>query len=172
MTASVSKFGVVDGLCDALIRSGFGPYLGTPCGILSPLYAALADRGGLLTIGREDNAVAVAGGMSLAGRHPVVLMQNSGLGNSVNVLASLVVPYRIPMLLVVSMRGIDEDPTQENQVMGQLTIPLLEGMGIETMTFEPTRSSAVQVDRARRVVADERRPMVLLVRPAAFGWQA
>src|SRR3712207_8855986 len=74
-------------LCAALVEAGFGPYFGTPCGILAPLYAAVERRPGLLTVAREDNAVGIAAGASLAGRYPVVLMQNSGLGQSVNALA-------------------------------------------------------------------------------------
>jgi sulfopyruvate decarboxylase subunit alpha len=158
-------------LCEELILNGFGPFYGTPCGILAPLYRAAEERAGLLTVSREDNAVGVAAGAALAGRIPVVLMQNSGLGQSVNALASLVVPYRVPMLLVVSVRGVDIDPTAENQVMGRLTEPLLTGLGIESAVLD-VDDPGTQLAWAADVVQRDRRPAALLVQPASFGWRA
>jgi sulfopyruvate decarboxylase subunit alpha len=152
----------------ALVDAGFAPCFGTPCGILAPLYRALEHRPGLLTVAREDNAVAMAAGAALSGRVPVVLMQNSGLGQSVNALASLVVPYRIPMLLLVSVRGVDTDPTPENQVMGRLTAPLLAGLGVPAQTLDP---GAVQAQTARLRQDVRRTPVALLVPPTALGWQ-
>lgn len=153
---------------DLVAAFGLGPFYGTPCGILAPLYQALEERTELLTIAREDNAVGVAAGAALAGGHPVVLMQNSGLGQSVNALASLVVPYRIPMLLVISVRGVSPDPTQENAAMGKLTEPLLASLGIEALTL----TAAGQTAPLRRIVREERQPAALLVPPHAFGWRA
>ena len=167
MTASrLDAVATADRVADALTEAGFSPCFGTPCGILAPLYAALP---GLLTVAREDNAVGVAAGAALAGRAPVVLMQNSGLGQSVNALASLVVPYRIPMLLVVSLRGTAGDPTPENQVMGRLTEPLLAGLGVPAEILAGTAVEE-QVARLRRIVREG--PAALLVPPAALGWRA
>lgn len=159
-------------LCAALFEAGFGPYFGTPCGILAPLYAAIEQRHGLLTVAREDNAVGVAVGASLAGCSPVVLMQNSGLGQAVNALASLAVPYRISMLLVVSIRGIPPDPTPENAVMGRLTTPVLATMGINHAVLDPAGAPRQQIDQLSRVVHGEGRPAALLIPPAALEWRA
>lgn len=156
-------------LCDALLDNGFGPFLGTPCGILAPLYGVLERRAELLTVAREDNAVGVAAGAALAGAHPVVLMQNSGLGQSVNALASLVVPYRVGMLLVVSLRGAGPDRTQENLVMGRLTEPLLAGLGIETVTLDGSPPGST-VDTLVDMVVGQGRCAALLVPPETFGW--
>ncbi|MEV7097647.1 hypothetical protein AB0M80_32830 [Amycolatopsis sp. NPDC051045] len=156
-------------LADDLLAAGFGPFLSTPCGILAGLQDAIAERTELMTVPREDNAVGIAAGADLAGRFPVVLMQNSGLAQSVNAIASLVVPYRLAMLLVVSLRGVDPDPTQENLVMGQLTVPLLDGLGVESRVLD--RDSEGVVSWAHKVVAEQRRTAALLVPPTAFGWR-
>jgi sulfopyruvate decarboxylase subunit alpha len=158
-------------LSGALVDRGFAPFFGTPCGILAPLYDRLETGAGLRTISREDNAIGVAAGAALAGASPVVLMQNSGLGQSVNALASLVVPYGIPMLLVVSMRGMPPDFTTENLVMGRLTEPLLTNSGIETTCLDAF-DLFDQVDRAAHVVTELRQPAALLVPPSLFGWSA
>jgi sulfopyruvate decarboxylase subunit alpha len=159
-------------LCDDLVDAGFSPFLGTPCGILAPLYRVLEERAGLRTVAREDNAVGIAAGAALAGKFPVVLMQNSGLGQSVNALASLVEPYRLGMLLVVSLRGVDPDPTQENLVMGRLTEPLLEGLGVAATTLVPGEEVTKSVAWAADLVQRQGRPAALLVPPPLFGWHA
>lgn len=174
MTAlrSPATVDVAQQLCDDLVDADFGPFLGTPCGILSPLYSALQLRAGLLTVAREDNAVGVAAGAALAGRFPVVIIQNSGLGQSVNALASLVVPYRLGMLLIVSLRGTGPDPTQENLVMGRLTAPLLDGLGIPARTLDGDRGHAGAVGWAADTVQRGGRSAALLVPPSTFGWRA
>jgi sulfopyruvate decarboxylase subunit alpha len=159
-------------LCDELVRGDFGPFYGTPCGILSPLYSALEQRAGLLTVVREDNAVGMAAGAAIAGRYPTVLMQNSGFGQSVNAIASLVVPYRLAMLLVVSLRGVHPDPTQENLVMGRVTEPLLTSLGVEVSTLDVTDDLSAQVAWAADAVQQRGQAAALLVPPTAFGWRA
>ncbi|WP_086563293.1 hypothetical protein [Streptomyces africanus] len=163
--------GLADELSERLVHSGFGPFYGTPCGILAPLFTAIDHRTGLRPVVREDNAVGLAAGAALAGRAPVVLMQNSGLGQSVNVLASLIVPYDLAILLIVSLRGIQPDRTQENVVMGRITEPLLGGLGIETATLDTADDAAARAAWAHEVVVRQSRPAALLVTPAAFGWR-
>src|SRR5260364_144647 len=46
-------------LAQALVEKGFGPFFGTPCGILAPLYSILETEFGLHTIPREDNAIGI-----------------------------------------------------------------------------------------------------------------
>lgn len=158
-------------LSDALLERDFAPFLGTPCGILAPLYNQLEASANLWTVPREDNAVGVAAGAAMTGKSPVVLMQNSGLGQSVNAIASLVVPYQIPMLFIVSMRGVLPDFTTENLVMGRLTELLLNEAGIPTVHLQ-AETLAAQADWASSLVVERRQPAALLVPPSLFGWQA
>lgn len=158
-------------LSGALLERDFAPFFGTPCGILAPLYKELEAAANLWTVSREDNAVGVAAGAAMTGHNPVVLMQNSGLGQSVNAIASLVVPYQIPMLLVISLRGVAPDFTTENIVMGRLTEPLLTEAGIPSVLLDEDNLTA-QAEWARIEVAERRRPAALLVPPALFGWRA
>lgn len=154
----------------ALRRHDLGPYLATPDGILAPLLDLLARHEDYRTISREENAVGIAAGIALAGGSATVLLQNSGLGLSVNTLASLIVPYRLPLLLIVSQRGTDADTTPENLPMGRLTAPLLDSLEISYDTLTPAALEDA-IARAATVVHTERRPHALLVPPALFGWQ-
>lgn len=160
---------LAEALADELLAVGFGPFLSTPCGILAGLHDAISARTELMTVAREGNAVGIAAGADLAGRFPVVMMQNSGLARSVDAIASLVTPYRLAMLLVVGLRGVDSDPTQENLVMGRMTVPLLDGLGVESRVLD--RDPEDVVSWAHKVVTEQRRAAALLVPPPAFGWR-
>lgn len=155
---------------DALANRPLGPYFATPCGILAPLLKQLQERPDYFTVSREDNAVGEASGAALGGMLPVVLMQNSGFGNSVNALASLVAPYRIPMLLIVSMRGVHPDPTPENKGMGDLTEPILDGLGISHRTLHEEKIEHHVAEAFATVEGGD--VSALLVRPDLFGWSA
>jgi sulfopyruvate decarboxylase subunit alpha len=156
-------------LVQELMAVGFGPFFGTPNTILSPFYTALQKNHRLLIVARDDNAIGVAAGTSLAGQYPVVLMPSSGLGQSVAAIASLVVPYRIPMLLMVGLRSANPEATRENMIMGRLTEPLLEGLGIDAVTLDPDVRPTKQVNRLREIIRGQLRPAALLIPPTAFG---
>lgn len=169
MTATVSR-NCASALSGSLIDQGFAPFFGTPCGILAPLFERLESRSRLMSVAREDNAVGIAAGASMAGHAPVVVMQNSGLGQSVNAIASLVVPYSMPMLLIVSMRGVPPDDTSENIVMGRITEGVLAGAGIPTAWLDADDIDD-QVAWARAQVVERHTPAALLVAPGLFGWR-
>lgn len=83
----------------------------------------------------EGNAAAIAAGYHLAtGKVPVVYMQNSGEGNIINPLASLMNEkvYGIPCIFIIGWRGepgIHDEPQHIYQ--GEITCKLLEDMGVE-----------------------------------------
>lgn len=120
----------------------------------------------------EGDAVAIAAGAELGGVRSAVLMQNSGLGNAVNPLTSLAHTYRIPLLLLVSLRGDPEaEPdAPQHQLMGRITIPILESMEIP-WEYLPSKTLSVSeaLSRADRHLKKERRPFALVIRKGAFN---
>ncbi|MGV8144452.1 MAG: sulfopyruvate decarboxylase subunit alpha, partial [Methanothermobacter sp.] len=71
-----------------------------------------------------------AAGAYMGGKKPAMLMQNSGLGNSVNVLASLYTLYQLPILMIMSHRGTEGEPICAQVPMGQATPGLLDALEI------------------------------------------
>ena len=118
--------------CSALKDYGFNFSSGVPCSILKDIIRHLSVDPDVTYVPatREDEALGIATGAYLAGRKPVVLMQNSGLGNSINALASLVILYKIPLLLLISWRGYERKDSPEHLIMGESTVKLLEDIGI------------------------------------------
>jgi len=92
----------------------------------------------LILATREEEAFGIAAGLYLGGRRPSVMLQSSGLGNSINALTTLVVPYRIPMLIVVSMRGDDGEWNAAQAPMGQAVRPILDAIRIPHVTVSDT----------------------------------
>ena len=122
-------------------NQGFDFYTGVPCSYLTPLINRVINDPANRYVGAasEGEAVGIAAGAWLAGRKTVVMCQNSGLGNAVNPLTSLNVPFQIPTLLVVTWRGqpgLADEP--QHELMGQITPALLDTLRIPHMAFPAT----------------------------------
>jgi len=92
---------------------------------------------------REEEGVGIAAGAYMGGKRPALLMQNSGLGNCINALASLNGLYRIPLLMIISHRGGEGETIAGQVPMGRLTPELLDVM--EIPRFSPSPQEAEEV---------------------------
>ncbi len=134
-----------------------------PCSLLKGLVSLLEKdhEARYVSATREDSALGMAAGAFFGGKRPMVLMQNSGLGVSVNALASLHTLYEIPVLLVISWRGEDRSDAPEHWMMGEIMSPVLDLMKIPHRVLSPTephgRAGGVGQGAARRD-AEARRP--------------
>lgn len=135
MTETSTVTSVADEVLAALEHHGINFATGVPCSLLAGLFSAL-ERGGrnapitYVPSPREDTAVGMAVGAQLAGANPVVLMQNSGLGYSLNVLTSLTLIYEIHPLIIMSWRGHDGNDAVEHDIIGREITNLLDVVGI------------------------------------------
>jgi len=120
------------GFAERLTGAGLDVFTGVPCSLVESVIAALERHSRLPYVAavREDVAVGVAGGAWLAGRRPVVIMQNSGLGTALNALASFSLMYGLPALLVVTWRGYGGADAPEHRLMGAITPALFDLLGI------------------------------------------
>ena len=120
-----------------LEAAGFDVFTGVPCSLIEDVIAVLERHPRLPYVAapREDLAVGLAGGAWLGGRRPVVLMQNSGLGTSLNTLISLNMIYRQPCILLVSWRGQGGKDAPEHLVMGEVMPQFLDTMKIPHRTL-------------------------------------
>lgn len=102
-----------------LKAQGYDFFTGVPCSLLGALLEHIASDKTMpyYPAVREDAAFGLAAGAYMAGKKPAVLIQNSGLGYSLNVLTSLNLIYKIPVLAVVTWRGHGPD-APEHIVMG------------------------------------------------------
>jgi sulfopyruvate decarboxylase alpha subunit len=124
-----------DVFVQALQDIGVDFFTGVPDSILGGIIETLMERRLYVPATREDEALAMAAGAYMAGKVPAVLMQNSGLGTSLNTLISLNVIYQQPCVLIVSWRGFQGKDAPEHLVMGQTMPQLLDLMKIPHRTL-------------------------------------
>lgn len=123
---------------DLLQANGVDFFTGVPDSLLKNICAYITDHSDSehnIIAANEGNAIALASGYFLAtGKTPLVYMQNSGIGNSVNPLLSLAAPevYGIPMLLMIGWRGepgVKDEPQHVKQ--GEVMLDMLDAMKID-----------------------------------------
>lgn len=158
-----------DALAGALRAHGFDFFTGVPCSLVKSLIVALANDG-YVNETREDAALGLAAGAALAGRRPVVVMQNSGFGVSLNAIGSLQDIYALPCLLIVTWRGyqdVDKD-APEHLVMGKAMPSIFEAMGIPWRAIDPDAAEA-DVAWARARLDEKPGPVALVVKPGVLA---
>lgn len=155
-------------------KHGFDTYAGVPCSYLKPFINHVIESPDLSYIGaaNEGDAIAIAAGASIGGRRAVAMCQNSGLGNAVNPLTSLTYTFRIPILLITTLRGQPDGPADEPQheLMGTITTDMLELMRIPWEYF-PTEADQVDevLHRALDYLDTEELPYALVMRKGSVA---
>ena len=141
---------------------GVNFFTGVPDSILGGIIAELMNRRLYTPAVREDEAVGMAAGAYMAGKFPAVLMQNSGLGTSLNALISLNVIYRQPCVLIVSWRGQGGKDAPEHLVMGEVMPQLLDTVKIPHRTLTE-KTSTEDFEWIKEVCSKQRIPVALVI---------
>ena|SRR4030067_2281642 len=151
--------------CLLLENNGFNLYTGVPCSILSNIISYLSGSPEFTYIPatREDEAIGIAFGAYIGGKKPVVLMQNSGLGVSIDALTSLVLLYKVPMLFIISWRGYQGKDAPEHLLMGRCMLDFLRAMHIPAEILERD-SVEKQVMNAVKIMDRKEVPVALVLR--------
>ena len=142
-----------------------------PDNVLAPLInGAGADNDFiLLAATREDEAVGAVAGAYMAGLRGVAMMQTSGFALIANALASLIVPYQIPALLLISERG-----TMGEFNIGQVNIartmrPTLDALGILHHTLTEASTLPFVLDSSIRQAFTTQAPVAFILSPLLTG---
>jgi sulfopyruvate decarboxylase alpha subunit len=85
---------------------------------------------------REEEAVGIVTGAYMGGLRGIVLMQTSGFATLPNALASLTVPYQIPLLMLISERGTLGDFQLGQVIVCRTMRPILNSLNIENYGIE------------------------------------
>ena len=147
---------------------GFRFWTGVPCSFLTPFINRVIDDPDMryVSSANEGDAVATASGAAVAGQPAVAMMQNSGLGNAVSPLSSLNWVFRIPVLLIVTLRGepgLDDEP--QHELMGRVTGRLLDELGIAWSWFpDQPRDIEPALGAAQEHMARTARPYAFVMR--------
>ena len=150
-------------------------YAGVPDSLLRHICAYIADHlddDQHVIAANEGSCVGIAVGYHLSsGKIPLVYLQNSGLGNTVNPLLSIADEevYAIPMLLLIGWRGepgIKDEPQHIKQ--GKVTPALLSSMEIPYSILSADSDYEAILNRALKSCLDRSKPYAILVRKNTF----
>lgn len=147
-------------LADALVEAGVEVAAWVPDKRLAPIAARLAERGiTLRTLPREEECFGYAAGFRAAGGMPLVMVQSSGLGNSLNAIGSFVIPYGLGFPAVISMRGSLGERNPSQMQLGRTTAGTLDLLGVEAFLLSAPEdaktlaSGAIAVAEGARTLA-------------------
>lgn len=121
---------------------------------------------------REEEAVGVVAGAWMGGMLGVVLMQTSGFGTLANVLASLAVPYQIPLIMVVSERGTLGEFNWGQALVCRTMRPVLQALAMESHTITRYDELAFIADRSIKQAVMTQAPVALILSPLLTGGKA
>ena len=117
---------MIDNLFNQLKNDGYNFFTGVPDSALKPFHNSILESNFEHIIAtNEGQAIGIAFGAEMAGKKSCVYLQNSGLGNIVNPITSLCMPFKVEPLLVIGHRHTLE----QHKVMGEIDEQLLQLIG-------------------------------------------
>jgi len=169
-TLESKRFEKADQMHRVFLELGVDFATGVPCGVLRHIINNFNDDAKIIHIpaNREAEAVGIAAGAYLGGKTPVVYMQNSGLFSASNDIASLLLPYKIPVFFVVSFRGCKGEDAIQHLVTGQATETLLQSFGLSFAILSKHHDIMTLVRSMFEEMHREKLPAILLLKR---GWQ-
>lgn len=150
---------VLDRMIRTFQDNGLSWLLTVPSAGLQRLYASYEATGHCLYATREEEAIAVASGLHLGGAQPVVVMQQTGVGNAINAVLSLADAYGIGFPVVVIDRTSD-DPNPVQRVSSAGTARVLRALDCVELDWERPDVSRLMRDSLQSGVRWFLSPMV------------
>ena len=152
---------------DILKKHGISHIASIPCDKAKDLCFLLPDHFNHICLTREEDGIGVCAGLALAGQRPAMVIQSSGLGNSLNAILSLTKTYDLPLPIIASWRGV-QDEVIPAQVPFKAAIPkILEATGIP-YTLVRTNEEFGKIGDVIDDAFEHSRPHVALVLPKAW----
>lgn len=116
---------------------------------------------------REEDGVGVSAGIYLAGGRPAIVIQSSGLGNMLNALLSLHGTFHLPLPIIASWRGIQNEVIPAQIPFNSRLPAILEGAGIPYATIMEHDELPRLQEMIRHSFAEDI-PTVTLISPSCF----
>lgn len=118
---------------------------------------------------REDEAVGMVAGAWMAGLRGCVMMQTSGFATLPNAIASLLMPYQIPAVLIISERGTLGEFNIGQALVARTMRPALDAVAMSHHTLTDAQTMPFMVDRAIKQAVATQSPVALILSPLLTG---
>ncbi len=158
-------------MAKALVTNGYEMVAYVPDEVADRLLHLLHKDGSLAMISatREEEAVGILCGGFLGGKRGVLVMQGSGLGNSINALCGLAIGYQIPFLMVISERGRLGEFNSVQVPLGRAAPKIFEALGIQAFWIDTPEDIGPTVDGATQLAFGGSLPVALILSTTLSG---
>lgn len=138
------------------------PDITTSEGLLRPLSQATSPR--LIRVCKEDEGVGICAGLSYTGRRSLLLIQQTGLLDSINAVRGVAVEYALPICMMVGLLEKEPGvpPRQSRRYGVRIVEPILDAMGIAYHEIEE-QADVAKIKPAIDEAYAKSRPVVLLI---------
>lgn len=123
----------------------------------------------LITVSREGQAFSTAAGLTIGGKRPVVLIQNTGLLESSDSLRGWGIGLNVPLVVMVGYRGWNRRGVRSEAEVANFTEPILTAMGIRYYLVEHN-ADADRINMAFKDAERTGRPVAVLVGDEYHGF--
>ena len=115
-----------------LKKGGVDFYLSVPCKLLANMINILEKDKDVYysAVPREEEGMGICAGAFLGNKFPCLMMQNTGIGNSVNAIVSLLQLYNLPVVFLISYRGTPGETVAAHGGMAEITEEILSKLKI------------------------------------------
>ena len=138
------------------------PDITTSAGLLWPLSGEEGIR--LIRLCKEDEGVSICAGLAFCDKRAVLLMQQTGLMDSLNAVRAIAVQYRQPVCMLVGLLGKEPDraPRESASYGVRIVEPVLDAMEIDRLLIEGPEDVAQLAPAIDRAYAQSR-PLAALI---------
>ena len=138
------------------------PDITTSDGLLRPLAKGSDPR--LIRICKEDEGVAICAGLSYTGKRGLLLIQQTGLLDSINAIRGVAVEYNLPICMMVGLleKEVGVPPRQSSRYGVRIVEPILDAMGIGYHNIEE-QGDVTKIRPAIDKAFADSKPIVLLI---------
>lgn len=153
-----------DVIYNGLKKAGINFIVSVPCANLKKLLELIDKDKDIrhVPVTREEEGFGICAGAYMGGMKPAILMQNSGLGNSINVLTSLMKLYNFPILMIISHRGTFGEGICGQVPMSKATTKILDSMDFIYEKIDHPNESTNKIKKAWDLASITEEPIALL----------
>lgn len=139
--------------------------------VLAPIIRLFENDGDfeVVTLTREEEGIGLLTGAYLGGKRGALLLQASGLGNTLNAIGSLAIPYQIPFPILLSPRGGLLEHNLVQLAWGKAAAESLEALDLQVFDLERAEDVPFVVQNGVRHAYVSRRPVVLSISTQLSG---
>jgi sulfopyruvate decarboxylase subunit beta len=157
-----------DQIIGELKKEGIDLVSSVPCDRAKGLFFKLPDHFRHIGLTREEDGVGISAGAYLAGARPAIALQSSGLGNMLNAILSLTVTFGLPLPILASWRGCEEEKIPAQIPFNRPLPAILSAAGIACTEISGPGASH-EIGEAVAAANKNRAPQVILIRPECLA---